>query len=142
MQIRSTTQKLLCIRTIYDQSIGRGKATTIASFKRFYDSSEIHKAEGFDILTTGEQQQLIDYLLAEEKAIESRRHTYASRHLISHLSDAIASINSGVEVSEEDAIKLYTRIDTYQKLLKKQGFKKGELLKKESFKLTMEQDGL
>jgi hypothetical protein len=127
---------------MYDQSIGRGKATTIASFDRWTASSSIPNAEGFDILTTDEKQQLVDYLLAAEKASESFCHRHASRQLISYLDDAIASISAGVEVSEEDAIKLYTRIDTYQKLLKKQGFKKGDLLKKESFKLTMEKDGV
>jgi hypothetical protein len=142
MQIRTTPQKLLCIRTIYDQSIGRGKATTIASFKRFTASSEIQNSEGFGTLTISEQNQLVDYLLSQEKAIESASHTYAASHLARYLDTAIAAIDAGVEVSEEDAIKLYTRIDTYQKLLKKQGFKKGDLLKKESFKLTMEEDGV
>jgi len=129
MQIRHTTKKLLCIRTVYEKSLGRGKSTTVATFKRFTESAEIHKAEGFDTLTTEEQQQLIDYLLAEEKIMGDLSHRQAPGLLIWRLDAAIASVNAGVVVSEDEAIRLYSRIDTYQKLLKKQGLKKGELLK-------------
>lgn len=142
MQIRHTPKTLLCIRTVYQKSLGRGKATTIASFKRFTPSLEIKNADGFDLLTTDEQKQLVDYMLAKEKLVERATHEWAHEHLIRYLDTAISAAKAGVAVDEEHATQLYTKIDEYQKLLKKQGFKKGELLKKADFELEQEQDGV
>jgi hypothetical protein len=142
MQIRQSAKKLICIRNIYQKHTGKGKASTVASFPRYISTEDIKTHEAFDLLTIDEQQQIIDYLRVEEEDQVDWNNQRAARMLTEALDDAISASKAGVAVSEERATKLYARIDEYQKLLKKQGFKKGELLKKEGFQLEQEQDGV
>ena len=131
MQIREAAKKILCIRNVYQKELGRGKATTIASFERWSVNSEnIAKADCFEQLTESEQQQITDYLSNREAAEVDSDNRIAADMLIRNLGKAIRAAEVGVSVSEPKAIKLYQLMDEYTKLLKKQGFTKREMLAK------------
>lgn len=135
MQIRKSANKLLCIRNVYNKELGRGKATTIASFERYgsdADSDTVCRQDGFGNLTESEQQQLIDYLKNHENDLQNYKHEKSSRDLIAQLEVSISALNAGIEVKEADAIAIYQLMDEYTKLLKKQGFTKREMLAKGS----------